>query len=285
MADNQSDEGRRESDPRDYGESLREQIGRRARADWQGPRGWPGHRRHRPHRAGIVFAFLMIGAGVLLFLDNVGLFHFHDIWRYWPVALIILGVSKLFETRGAGGMVWAAMATLVGTAFLLGNLGIWQVQWNMIWPLGLIAFGILKLVTSLERKRSLADPSCVQAGSGDASSDNTLQAWATFTGLKRRVDTQNFQGGELLAVFGGIEVDLRRAKIASTDKEVIIDINATFGGIDIKVPDTWLVIVKGQGIFGGYEDKTIPPRPQEGVTPPKLVITGFAVFGGISIEN
>ncbi len=108
--------------------------------------------------------------------------------------------------------------------------------------------------------------------------------WATFTGLKRRVDTQNFQGGEILAVFGGIEVDLRRARIAS-DKEAIIDINATFGGIDIKVPETWVVIVKGQGIFGGYEDKTIPPRPQEGVTAAKLVITGFAIFGGITIKN
>ncbi|HXJ44259.1 MAG TPA: hypothetical protein VNH18_33535, partial [Bryobacteraceae bacterium] len=74
MADNQSDEGRREGDSRDSGESLGEQIGRRARADWPGARGWPGRRSRRSHRAGIVFAFLMIGAGVLLFLDNVGLF-------------------------------------------------------------------------------------------------------------------------------------------------------------------------------------------------------------------
>ncbi|HXI39022.1 MAG TPA: DUF5668 domain-containing protein [Bryobacteraceae bacterium] len=283
MPDNQSEEGR-DPNPRDYGESLKEQIGRRARADWQGPPAWHGRRRRGSHGPGIVFAFLMIGAGVLLFLDNVGLLHFHDIWRFWPVALIALGVSKLFETRGAGGMVWGAMAMLVGTAFLLDNLGIWHANWNIIWPLGLIAVGIIKLVTSLERKRALEDPNCFKAGSGDASSDNTVQAWATFTGLKRRIDAQNFQGGELLAVFGGIEVDLRNAKIAS-DKEAIIDVNATFGGIEIKVPDTWLVIVRGQGIFGGYEDKTIPPRPQEGVTPPRLVITGFAVFGGISVEN
>ena len=220
----------------------------------------------------------------LLFLDNIGLFHFHDIWRYWPVALIALGVSKLFETRGAGGVVWAAMAMLVGTAFLLDNLGIWHASWNMIWPLGLIAFGVLMLVNALERRRSPDDPACVKTYS-DTSSDNMLRAWATFSGLKRRLDTQNFQGGEMLAVFGGIEVDLRRANIAPAVKEVVIDANATFGGIDIKVPETWLVVARGQGIFGGYEDKTIPPKPQEGVAPPKLVITGFAVFGGISIEN
>jgi hypothetical protein len=285
MADNQGDEGRPESHSGDLDKALEERIKRRAKGACPGAGAWAGHRRHRSHRAGIVFAFLMIGAGVLLFLDNVGLFHFHDIWRYWPVALIALGVTKLFETRGAGGVVWAAMAILVGTAFLLDNLGIWHGSWNLIWPLGLIAFGVLMLVNALERRRSPEDPNGVKTGSGDVSSDNTLRAWATFAGLKRRLDTQNFQGGEMLAVFGGIEVDLRRAKIASTDKEVIIDANATFGGIDIKVPDTWLVVTRGQGVFGGYEDKTIPPKQQEGVAPPKLVITGFAVFGGISVEN
>jgi len=284
MADNQGDEGRPESDSGDYRKSFEERINRRARADWRGAGGWPGHRRRGSHGPGVVFAFLMIGAGVLIFLDNIGLFHFHDIWRYWPVALIALGVTKLFETRGAGGVVWAAMAMLVGTAFLLNNLGIWHASWNMIWPLGLIAIGVLMLVNALQRRRSPADPACVETYS-DTSSDNMLRAWATFSGLKRRLDTQNFQGGEMLAVFGGIEVDLRRANIAPTDKEVVLDANATFGGIDIKVPDTWLVVARGQGIFGGYEDKTIPPKPQEGVTPPKLVITGFAVFGGISIEN
>src|SRR5439155_24114805 len=107
----------------------------------------------------------------------------------------------------------------------------------------------------------------------------------TFGGLKRRLDTPNFQGGEMIAVFGGIEVDLRRAQIASTDKEVIIDANATFGGIDLKVPETWQVVTRGLGIFGGYEDKTLPPRPQEGVTPPRLVVTGYAVFGGVTVQN
>ena len=192
MADNQGDEGRPESNSGDLDKSLQERIKRRAQADWRGASPWAGHRRHGTHRAGIVFAFLMIGAGVLLFLENIGLFHFHDIWRYWPVALIALGVSKLFETRGAGGMVWAAMAMLVGTAFLLDNLGIWHASWNMIWPLGLIAFGVLMLVNALERRRSPDDPACVKTYS-DTSSDNMLRAWATFSGLKRRLDTQIFR--------------------------------------------------------------------------------------------
>ncbi len=263
MADNQGDEGSRESNSGDYGKSPEEQIKRRVKRACPGAGTWAGHRRHGSRRPGVVFAFLMIGAGVLLFLDNIGLFHFHDIWQYWPVALIAIGVAKLFETRGAGGLVLAGLLMVVGTAFLLDNFGIWHASWNIIWPLGLIAFGVLMLVNALERKRAPEGAGLVKTYSGDESSDNILRAWATFS----------------------IEVDLRRANIAPTDKEVVIDANATFGGIDIKVPETWVVVTRGMGIFGGYEDKTIPPKPQEGVTPPKLVLTGYAVFGGVSIEN
>ena len=255
-----------------------------------------------PMGQGIIFAVLMIAAGVFLFLDNIGLVHFHDVWRFWPVALIAIGVAKLTDCRGLGGRVWSAMLIAVGVSFLLDNLGVWHVSFNMIWPLGLIGFGLLLLVNALERHNFPADSSFRPGGtsSGDtppsnappsnpppanASPENTLREWVTFGGVKRRLDTQNFQGGEAVAVFGGIEIDLRRANIAPGTKDVVVDANSTFGGIEIRVPDNWRVITRGIGIFGGYEDKTIPPRGQEGADAPRLIVKGYALFGGVSIEN
>jgi hypothetical protein len=57
-----------------------------------------------------------------------------------------------------------------------------------------------------------------------------------------------------------------------------------FGGIDIRVPETWAVTVRGTGVFGGYEDKTIEPRPTD-PKPPHLIITGVALFGGVTVKN
>ena len=88
-----------------------------------------------------------------------------------------------------------------------------------------------------------------------------------------------------MSIFGGIEVDLRRAGISALNKEVFIEATSTFGGINIRVPDEWIVVMRGIGIFGGYEDKTIPPRPDASVNSPRLVITGSAIFGGVAIEN
>ncbi len=251
----------------------------------------------RPMGQGIIFAVLMIAAGVFLFLDNIGLFHFHDIWRFWPVALIAIGVAKLTDCRGLGGRVWSLMLIAVGVSFLLDNLGIWHASWNLIWPLGLVGFGLLLLVNALDGHNFSADfasrPGSAPSGDSppsnrapsNTSSEDTLREWVTFGGLKRKLDTQNFQGGEAIAVFGGIEIDLRRASVAPGTKDVVIDANSTFGGIEIRVPDTWRVITRGIGIFGGYEDKTIPPRGQEGADAPRLIVKGYALFGGVSIEN
>jgi hypothetical protein len=38
-------------------------------------------------------------------------------------------------------------------------------------------------------------------------------------------------------------------------------------------------------VFGGVDDKTIPPKPDPNAPAPCLVLTGTTVFGGVSIRN
>jgi predicted membrane protein len=260
---------------RDLGQSIRDDVRRRA-----------GRHFHHggPATQGVIFAVILIALGVLLFLDNIGLFRFRDIWQFWPVLPIALGVAKLFDSKGVASQVWAAMWILVGAAFLFDHLGIWHMNWGTIWPLAIVAFGVTMLVNALDR-RQRAPVGPIAGSCEGTTSDKTLREWATFGGIKRRVDTQDFQGGEMVAVFGGIEIDLRRAGIAPGNKEVVIDANATFGGIELRVPENWIVIMRGIGVFGGYEDKTIPPRESDRATAPRLVIKGYAVFGGVSVQN
>ena len=96
------------------------------------------------------------------------------------------------------------------------------------------------------------------------------------------LETKDFRSADLLAVFGGIDLDLRPAFIT---QEAVIDANAIFGGIEIRVPQNWVVDLRGTGIFGGYEDKTIHPVSDPNVPAPRLVVTGSAIFGGVSISN
>jgi predicted membrane protein len=104
-----------------------------------------------------------------------------------------------------------------------------------------------------------------------------------FGGINRRIDSQDFEGGHLSSVFGGIEIDLRKAN--TKKEEIVIEANGVFGGIDLIVPETWKVTVRGSGIFGGFEDRTHPSPAAADEKRPHLVIVGSAVFGGVTVRN
>jgi len=53
------------------------------------------------------------------------------------------------------------------------------------------------------------------------------------------------------------------------------------GGVEIRVPREWSVVVNGSPVLGGIEDKTIPPM----MPGKRLVIDGSVIMGGVEITN
>ena len=283
--------------------------------DYRGAR-WDRDR-FRSH-GGLVGGIILAGVGVVLLLQNLGIPYFDDLERYWPVILIAVGVAQAARSMGMGGKVWGGAVAAVGIIFLLNNLGIIHGNvWRFLWPGVLIMVGLAMLARSIDQHnyggspppspgataqsaRSMAEDiknkiisdihTRVGAGKSGSStgwtgsaSPNHLNEWAVFGGTRRRIDSQDFQGGEAFAMFGGVEIDLRRA--ASTRDEIIIEVNAIFGGVEVRVPENWNVTVRGAGIFGGYEDKTMDTRVAPEGKQPHLIVNGFAVFGGVTIQN
>ena len=99
------------------------------------------------------------------------------------------------------------------------------------------------------------------------------------------MNTQDFQGGNVTAMFGGVEIDLTEANMQAD--EATLEINAIFGGAEIRVPDSWQVSYRGAPIFGGVEDKTRIRRSEAPADAKRkvLYITGVVIFGGLVIKN
>jgi predicted membrane protein len=266
----------------------------RRQARWEARQArWGGTAPYRGRHAtgGLVVGLIITIIGVLFLLQNLGIRFFDNVWDFWPVILIVLGVSRATTAYGWGGRMWGGILITVGGIFLLENLDILPfIRWGNLWPLILMVVGVGMLAKNLERQHNARNAtataaSCPTIGTRvrGVTSASTLHEWAVFSGVRRKVESQEFEGGEVTAVFGGAEIDLRGA--AMKNAEAIVDVNAVFGGVEIRTPETWEIVMSGTPIFGGYEDETAPARGSDGEKRPRLIIAGSAVFGGVSVKN
>jgi hypothetical protein len=219
----------------------------------------------------LVFGLIIMGLGALFTLDNLGLMRAGDILRFWPIALIAIGLVRFIQPcRGESTL--APVAWMVGGCALLAhNLGWLSI--GKLWPLVLLFVGA-GMVTRAVR-RSGSHPT----GGGDGASRDYIRGGAFMGGVSRTSSSPTFRGGEAIAIMGGVEVDLRQAGMEA--EEVVFDCLAIWGGIEIFVPDQWEVVNRGVAFMAGFEDKTCHPAVPRG----RLVVTGFTVMGAVEIKN
>jgi hypothetical protein len=260
-------------DPREQRREWREQ-----RRQWrQEKREW------RRQHSGIIPGMVLVGVGALFFLNNLHIVFLREWLQYWPVILIAIGIVKLVDSTETGGRAAGGILTGVGAVWLAKNLGYVEFRWRDMWPLVLVAIGALMLferaafVWNVKANAEFADPS------KRGSTSNQLHLSAVFSGGKRKVVAQDFEGGTISAVFGGYEINLRGADIAG--EQAVLQIDTVFGGAEIKIPEHWRAEVRGTGVFGAFTDETTPPDSVHYPNPKRLIVKGAAVFGGVVVKN
>jgi hypothetical protein len=107
----------------------------------------------------------------------------------------------------------------------------------------------------------------------------SISATALLSGIKRRNSSRAFSGGDVTAIMGSCEIDLRQAAI---NGDAMLDVLAVWGGIEITVPDDWAVMLDVTALLGAVEDRTRPPL---GAAAHRLTIRGAVVMGGVEVRN
>jgi hypothetical protein len=198
--------------------------------------------------------------------------------------LIAIGGSMLIRRSDPKGRFWAWTFLILGVWLLLNTLGIVRVGfWQLFWPLVLVFLG-MKLVS--------------QAISGSTSTFGAMRTGVSSGGLvavmseaKRANTDRPFRGTQMTAIMGGCQLDLRQATL-QPGEEAVIDVFALMGGGEIFVPTTWVVISEVVPIMAGIEDKRLPALSGQAAataavpeTPPRLVVRGYLIMGGLSLKN
>lgn len=228
----------------------------------------------RPRVTGrLVFGIIVVTLGVLFTLDNLDLVESGEVLQYWPVLLVFFGLQRLTGMGSERRPGFGFAMTIFGTWLLLHNLGIFPYDPWDFWPVLLILLGFSMVTGSLRRAK------LGPAGVEDPST--TISALAFWSGIERKVVSQDFRGGDITAIMGGHEIDLRPAGM-SAGSQAVIDMTIVMGGVDIRVPEDWKVSCEVFPIMGGVEDHSKPPA---GEVRGHLVLKGFVMMGGVEIKN
>lgn len=230
--------------------------------------------RQRSTAAQMVIGFAVIFMGFVFLLDNLGWLDIDYNLQFWPVILIVAGLLKISQARSERGSVVGGILLLAGAVFLLQGFGWFYISWRVMAPLLIIAAGLLVVFKSTRKPATPDALGDMPAEGGDA----LLNVTAILGGFQRRVTSQDFRGGEVTAMFGGCELDLREANIAS---EAVLTTFALCGGITVKVPIDWTVEMEGTPILGGFDEKTAVPKDRS----KRLIVRGYAIMGGVEIRN
>jgi hypothetical protein len=373
------------------------------------------YRRSSQHH--LVVGLVIVGLGVILLLDRIGILAADRVFLFWPLIVIWWGYRMFVNATSLTRRFWAGFIFLLGVSFQAEALGIGHIRFDTVWPVLLICAGILLIMKRYEQRNEEQlgpppdappqpgpamdvpppppgppmdiPPSGVQgqvpgappitppyqaaepapgsnavpppptpgaAGSSfqfnappstqsnfagaptgqrwpddkswnefhkgvhdfgqkmdqfgermyqnwhrsASSSGNYSQSGASrlnevniFWGGKKKIISKNFVGGEVVAIFGGYEIDLTEAAMAADQIE--IEAVNIFGGGEIRIPLGWEVYMQTVGIFGGCGDRTRHPDPvppgakfPDGSPvpqPKRLVVKGVAIFGGLTVRH
>jgi len=97
----------------------------------------------------LVFGVVLVAIGVLAFFDAIDLWETRELWRYWPVILIVIGLSNELDAlrtrQGDGGYILVA----VGVWMLAGSQEFLGLDYRSAFPLGIAVAGLGMILHAL----------------------------------------------------------------------------------------------------------------------------------------
>jgi hypothetical protein len=149
------------------------------------------------------------------------------------------------------------------------------------WPIILMGVGAMFLLRGREPEPEPVVTGAPETGAapGVTGTSSSASAVAVWSGVRRRITSAAFSRADLVAVMGGIEIDLRPATTAGG--QAVIEVFALMGSIDITVPPDWAVVNQAIVLMGGVTDRSTGAQGAANT----LVIRGVVMMGGVEIKT
>lgn len=233
------------------------------------------------HSGGYWVAAIFIAVGLLLLGRNLNIISdsVYHIFVSWQMLLVAIGVNLLTKKQFTGSFILIA----VGVYFLLPKFDIMNDTLSVFfWPVVLIIIGIL-FISSLTHKKNKT--SChgqhPKSSTTYSTEEGFINAENSFGSIQQTFTDEVFRGGRIKNSFGSVMLDLRRTTLP--EGNTYIDLEVSFGGVEIYVPSHWNVKSEAHPFLGGYEDSRLVGLTTDSSR--TLIIRGSISFSGIEVKG
>lgn len=139
--------------------------------------------------------------------------------------------------------------------------------WGLLGAAAIVALAVFLTQSEAARDEVLADGSAFRTS-------------AILGGKTHRNTFDAFAGGDANAFMGGLELDFRGSSMAEAEAE--LEIFVMMGGIDLRIPQDWVIVNDLDVLMGGVEDHSHAPDTE---IAGRLVLSGTVLMGGLQIRN
>ncbi len=242
----------------------------------------------------IIIGVLFLAAGIAVGGSMLGYFDFTvNFAGWWTLFIIIPALIAIIQGNvNAGSLIMLA----VGLILLLKAQGLmpYNFSWRLIFPLALLIIGFQVLFGGTgtarltgfrhaKKQRDEAGTETKQDAGGIFTSashpeDSHKTASVLFGGQEIFYGSETVSGASYSAIFGGLTINMRNVTITG---DIIIQVSATFAGIEIILPENVQLVTNIVPILGGVECKYAPTN---NTVSPKVIVNGTVALGGIEIK-
>lgn len=93
-------------------------------------------------RRQLMWGLLLIGFGSAIFLDRLGLFDLDQLWHYWPLVLVVIGINRMIGYPTARDFRSGLWTVFIGVWLFATFEGMFGLTFYNSWPFLIIAWGV-----------------------------------------------------------------------------------------------------------------------------------------------
>jgi hypothetical protein len=104
-------------------------------------------------RRQMVIGLLLVVFGVGLLLDQLGMFDITRVWHYWPLILVVIGVTRMIGFPSARDFTSGLWMAAVGLWLFLVFEGMYGLTFYNSWPVFIIISGVSMVLEPVIARR------------------------------------------------------------------------------------------------------------------------------------